>query len=68
MRLAKLESVAEEMLMEVDCVLQNQLIAIGGKEGRRVGGVGSVAEILNAIDRATEEKIMADYSDRKSVV
>ena len=66
MRLAKLESVAEEMLMEVDRVLQNQLIAIGGKEGRKVGGVGSVAEILNAIDRATEEEIMADIEEEST--
>lgn len=62
-RLAKLEAVAEEMLVEVDRVLQSQLIAIGGKEGKKVGGVNSVAEILNAIDRATEEEIMADIEE-----
>jgi flagellar motor switch protein FliG len=65
-RLAKLEAVAEEMLVEVDRVLQSQLIAIGGKEGRKVGGVSSVAEILNAIDRATEEEIMADIEEESS--
>ena len=66
MRLAKLEAVAEEMLVEVDRVLQSQLIAIGGKEGRKVGGVNSVAEILNAIDRATEEEIMADIEEESA--
>ncbi|NLW80567.1 MAG: flagellar motor switch protein FliG [Desulfovibrionales bacterium] len=65
-RLAKLEAVAEEMLLEVDRVLQNQLIAIGGKEGRKVGGVNSVAEILNAIDRTTEEEIMADIEEESA--
>lgn len=65
-RLAKLEAVAEEMLVEVDRVLQSQLIAIGGKEGRKVGGVNSVAEILNAIDRATEEEIMADIEEESA--
>ena len=65
-RLAKLEAVAEEMLVEVDRVLQSQLIAIGGKEGRKVGGVSSVAEILNAIDRATEEEIMADIEEESA--
>jgi flagellar motor switch protein FliG len=65
-RLAKLEAVAEEMLVEVDRVLQSQLIAIGGKEGRKVGGVTSVAEILNAIDRATEEEIMADIEEESA--
>lgn len=65
-RLAKLEAVADEMLIEVDRVLQSQLIAIGGKEGRKVGGVNSVAEILNAIDRATEEEIMADIEEESA--
>lgn len=60
MRLAKLESVPEEMLMEVDRVLQSQLIAMGGKEGKKVGGVQSVAEILNQVDRATEEEVLSE--------
>lgn len=66
MRLAKLEAVPEDMLVEVDRVLQSQLIAIGGKEGRKVGGPSSVAEILNAIDRATEEEIMADIEEESA--
>ncbi|SKA95130.1 flagellar motor switch protein FliG [Paucidesulfovibrio gracilis DSM 16080] len=66
MRLAKLEAVAEEMLMEVDKVLQSQLIAIGGKEGKKVGGVGSVAEILNAVNRETEEEVLAEIEEESS--
>lgn len=63
MRLARLEAVPEDMLMEVDKVLQSQLIAMGGKEGRKVGGVHSVAEILNAVDRATEEEVLAEIEE-----
>jgi flagellar motor switch protein FliG len=66
MRLAKLEAVAEEMLMEVDKVLQSQLIAIGGKEGKKVGGVGAVAEILNAVNRETEEEVLAEIEEESS--
>ncbi len=66
MRLAKLEAVAEDMLMEVDKVLQNQLIAMGGKEGKKVGGVPSVAEILNAVDRATEEEVLSEIEEESS--
>lgn len=65
-RLAKLEAVSEDLLAEVDRVLQNQLIAIGGKEGRKVGGIGSVAEILNSIDRASEEEIMGDIEEESA--
>lgn len=66
MRLAKLEAVAEEMLLEVDRVLQSQLIAIGGKEGKKMGGVAAVAEILNAIDRTTSDEIMADIEEESA--
>ena len=65
-RLAKLEAVPEEMLATVDQVLQSQLIAMGGREGHKAGGAQSVAEILNAIDRATEEEILADIEEESS--
>lgn len=66
MRLARLEAVAEDMLLEVDKVLQSQLIAMGGKEGKKVGGVQSVAEILNAVDRATEEEVLSEIEEESS--
>lgn len=66
MRLARLEAVAEDMLMEVDKVLQSQLIAMGGKEGKKVGGVASVAEILNAVDRQTEEEVLSEIEEESS--
>jgi len=66
MRLAKLEAVPEDMLMEVDKVLQSQLIAMGGKEGKKVGGVNAVAEILNAVDRATEEEVLSEIEEESA--
>jgi flagellar motor switch protein FliG len=66
MRLARLEAVAEEMLLEVDKVLQNQLIAMGGKEGKKVGGITSVAEILNSVDRATEEEVLSEIEEESA--
>ncbi|MDR3175964.1 MAG: flagellar motor switch protein FliG [Desulfovibrio sp.] len=66
MRLANLESVPEEMLLAVDRVLESQLIAMGGKEGKKVGGINSVAEILNAVDRATEEEVLAEIEEQST--
>jgi flagellar motor switch protein FliG len=65
-RLANLESVPEDMLLAVDRVLESQLIAMGGKEGKKVGGINSVAEILNAVDRATEEEVLAEIEETSS--
>lgn len=66
MRLAKLESVPEDMLLEVDKVLQSQLIAIGAKEGKKVGGVQAVAEILNAVERSIEEEVMSEIEEESA--
>lgn len=63
LRLARLEAVSDEMLAAVDKVLQSQVIAMGGKEGRKVGGVQAVAEILNSCDRATEEEVLAEIEE-----
>ena len=63
MRLANLEAVPEEMLIAVDKVLQSQLIAMGGKEGKKVGGVMAVAEILNSVDRSTEEEVLSEIEE-----
>jgi len=65
-RLAKLEAVPEDMLLEVGKVLERQLIAMGGREGRKVGGIPSVAEILNAVDRSTEEEVLADIEEEST--
>ena len=54
--------------MAVDKVLESQLIAMGGKEGRKVGGVVSVAEILNAVDRATEEEVLAEIEEESATM
>lgn len=66
MRLAKLEAVPEEMLEAVDKVLQSQIIAMGGKEGRKVGGVQAVAEILNSVDRSTEEEVLSEIEEESA--
>ncbi|PTN33580.1 flagellar motor switch protein FliG [Desulfonatronum sp. SC1] len=65
-RLARLEAVPADMLEDVGKVLDRQLIAMGGREGRKVGGVPSVAEILNAVERATEEEVLADIEEEST--
>lgn len=65
MRLARLETVPLEMLYEVDKVLHEQLKAMGA-EGEKVGGVQSVAEILNAVDSSTEEEVLSEIEEESS--
>lgn len=65
-RLAKLDTVPDEMLHEVDRVIQSQLIAMGGREGRKVGGTQAVAEILNSVDRSTEEEVLSEIEEESA--
>lgn len=62
-RLATLDAIPEDILLDVDNALQKQILAMGGSEGRRVGGISTVAEILNATDRATEELVLTEIEE-----
>lgn len=58
MRMAELDKVSPEILVDVDRVLQEELLSVEGMEGQRLGGVEAVAEILNNADRALESQIL----------
>src|SRR5438876_1290634 len=59
MRIAKLEHVPSGVIQELDKVLQRELRATGALEADPVGGIKSVAEILNNVDQASEREIMS---------
>jgi flagellar motor switch protein FliG len=57
-RMAELDKVSPDILVEVDRVLQEELLSVQGMEGQRLGGVEAVAEMLNNADRALESQIL----------
>lgn len=59
-RLARLESVSEDVLREVDKVLEGRILAVSGKKGRKAGGPGAAAAILDALDRDMEKEILTE--------
>jgi len=65
MRLAELDKVSPEVLVEVDRVLQDELLAVEGMEGQKLGGVEAVAEILNNADRALEASILEGVEEQR---
>ncbi|MDR3566529.1 MAG: flagellar motor switch protein FliG [Syntrophobacteraceae bacterium] len=56
-RIASLESVPPDLIMEVDEVLEKELTSMG-TSGQQIGGVSVVAEILNRADRRTGDSIL----------
>lgn len=56
-RIASLESVPPDLIMEVDEVLEKEMISLK-THGQQIGGVSVVAEILNHCDRRTGDSIL----------
>lgn len=65
MRMAELDKVSPEILVDVDRVLQDELLSVEGLEGQRLGGVAAVAEILNYSDRAVEAQVLEGIEEQR---
>ncbi|MBF0240043.1 MAG: flagellar motor switch protein FliG [SAR324 cluster bacterium] len=61
-RMAVLESIPPGVIAEMDEVLSEEMKTAGGI-GTKVGGVESVAEILNTLDKASETRILATIEE-----
>ncbi|MCC6137127.1 MAG: flagellar motor switch protein FliG [Bdellovibrionaceae bacterium] len=64
LRLANLDHVSPELLAEVDKVLKNELSNVGTVDNAQLGGVQVVAEMINMLDKNTEQAILAVIEDR----
>jgi len=64
LRIASLDHVAPELISEVDKVLKNELSNIGTVEQSQLGGVQTVAEMLNVMDKNTEKSIMSRVEEK----
>lgn len=66
LRMATLESIPPGVVDEIDAVLQEEVVSDDAVAGGPVGGVESVAELLNHVDKATEEMILERLDEFKS--
>lgn len=57
-RIALMDRTSPEVLREVERVLERKLSSIASQDFTAAGGVESVVEVLNRVDRTTEKKIM----------
>lgn len=64
LRIASLEAVAPEIIDEIDDVLRNEIQAMGSIATQKLGGVEPLAEMLNLIDKQTEEQILDSLEER----
>ena len=64
LRMANLDHVAPELISEVDKVLKDELANIGTVEQSQLGGVQTVAEMLNVMDKNAEKAIMSRVEEK----
>jgi flagellar motor switch protein FliG len=65
LRMAELDKVSPEILADLDLVLQDELLSIESMEGQRLGGVQTVAEILNNTERTLEASILEGVEEQR---
>ncbi|MDZ4662089.1 MAG: flagellar motor switch protein FliG [Pseudomonadota bacterium] len=68
LRMANLEHVAPEIISEVDKVLKEELQNVGSIESASLGGVQPVADMLNVMDKNTEQSIMARIEEKDPIL
>jgi flagellar motor switch protein FliG len=62
-RIARMETVPQELIREVDQVLEEELLSVGKSTGQILGGIQVAAEILNNCDKRTEDNILQALED-----
>lgn len=62
-RMAYLEKVDKKIIQDVENVLKEQLETTGAVEGRQIGGVEMVANILNQMDRKLEAELLGKIEE-----
>lgn len=63
-RMASLDAVQPEIIDEIDDVLRQEVQAMGSVSTQKIGGVEPIAEMLNLMDKATEEQILDNLEER----
>lgn len=64
LRVANLESVSPDIIDEIDDVLRNEIQRVGNISSQHIGGVESIVEMLNLMDKATQEIILDRLEER----
>ncbi len=66
LRIASLDQISPSILGELEDVLQSQLQSY--TRGRKIGGIKTVAEKLNQLDRASEDLILKNIEEKDQIL
>ena len=69
MRIAEIDRVPQEVVLEVDDALRKALTGRGGSGGgKKIGGIAALADILNETDKETEENVLSSLEEEREEV
>lgn len=68
LRMASLEHVDPDRVDELDEVLRKELLGEGANRGNQFGGVPSVAELVNSLDKKTMNSLMTRLEDKDPIL
>ncbi len=63
LRISNLEGVPPDVISDVAEMLESEVKSMGSMDGRQMGGVKAVADILNQMDNATESSILSKIEE-----
>ncbi len=64
LRIANLDFVSPTLIAQVDEVLKQELATLGSIDTQQLGGVQPIADMLNIMDKTTEQNIMARVEEK----
>lgn len=67
-RIATLDKTAPEVIREVERVLERKLSSVVVQDFKHAGGVKSLVEVLNWVDRSTEKTILESLSEKTPAI
>lgn len=69
LRIAEINRVPQEVVKEVDDALRKELTARGdSRGGKKLGGVSVLADILNEVNRDTEENVLSAIEEERAEI
>ena len=64
LRISNIDFISPQLIAQVDEVLKQELATLGSIDTQQLGGIQPIAEMLNSMDKSTEQNIMARVEEK----
>lgn len=64
LRISNIDFISPQLIAQVDEVLKQELATLGSIDTQQLGGIQPIAEMLNSMDKSSEQNIMARVEEK----